>query len=422
MNHSDSGETPIGPAEEVLADQLDRYLESLRHGAPNDPRPSGGDSWLIRLRPVVDGLFDLARLLDSASAPLDGCQPETGDHHSLPESQRWEGQIGKHQLVRLLGEGGQGSTYLAFDTDLKRHVVLKVYHEARTPQAQEAILREGQALARVRSPYVAQCFSAERHEGLAYLVLEYIPGQSLAKRLALKALPLDQALELTGRLAEGLAEVHACGLLHRDLKPGNVLLGDDGLPRLVDFGLAVPFASAALRQVSGTLAYIAPEQARGDYERIDPRSDIFGLGAVLYELLTGRPPHEGRTRKELWEAACAGEVVPALERNPRLPVAASHLCMRCLARDPGKRFASAADLARALRQLRQSRRAVSRRCWIGLAAVAVALVAVGIGLWRLGPTAAWVASNAPAPAATTAEEPAPASRAALLLGRLHLPR
>src|SRR5205807_7586415 len=102
---------------------------------------------------------------------------------------------------------------------------------------QETVLKEGQALARVRSPYVAQCFSAERHEGAPYLVVEYIPGKNLSQLLRDKPLGLSQAVELTRQLAEGLAAVHACGMLHRDIKPSNILVGDDGKPRLVDFGL-----------------------------------------------------------------------------------------------------------------------------------------------------------------------------------------
>jgi hypothetical protein len=202
-------------------------------------------------------------------------------------------------------------------------------------------------------------------------VVEYVPGRDLAKQQRARPLSVDQALELTGQLAEGLAAVHACGLLHRDLKPANVLLGDDGRPRLVDFGLAVPLASKDLAQVSGTLPYMAPEQARGEAERIDARTDLFGLGAVLYELLTGRPPHQGGTREELRRAACAGDVVPPRQLNRRVPRAVNDLCMRCLAKDPAQRFASAADLATTVRRLQRWR----RLRWPLVAATIVLLIA-----------------------------------------------
>jgi predicted Ser/Thr protein kinase len=268
-------------------------------------------------------------------------------------------RIDKYQIVRALGDGGQAIAYLAFDPDLKRQVVLKVYHAARTPAEQEMVLKEGQALARVRSGYVAQCYSAERHDSVPYLVMEYIPGKSLAELQRDRPPELDRSLELVGQLAEGLSAVHACGLLHRDIKPSNAIVGDDGLPRLVDFGLAEPLASAALARVSGTIPYMAPEQARGESDRIDARTDLFALGAVLYELLTGRPPYLGETRQDLLSQACTGDVVPPRERNPKIPAAVNTVCMRCLAKAPGDRFASAADLAEAVRGCR-------RRGWRGL--------------------------------------------------------
>src|SRR5262249_28880084 len=160
---------------------------------------------------------------------------------------------------------------------------------------------------------------------------EYIPGRNLREQQKVRPLDIAQSLELTKQLAEGLAAVHACGLLHRDLKPENVLIGEEGRPRLVDFGLAAPLASAELANISGTLPYISPEQARGESERIDARTDVYGLGAVLYELLTGHPPHQGASREELWRAACAGDVAPPRQLNRRVPRAVSDLCVRCLA-------------------------------------------------------------------------------------------
>jgi serine/threonine-protein kinase len=264
--------------------------------------------------------------------------------------------FGKYQVERILGAGGQASTLLALDPDLHCHVVLKLYHRARTPADQERVLHEGQALERVRSPYVARCRGVERQDSVPALVMEYIPGRDLKEQQRARPLGIDQALELTGQLAEGLAAVHACGLLHRDLKPDNVLVDDDGRPRLVDFGLAAPVASADLARISGTLPYMAPEQARGQAERIDPRTDVYGVGAVLYELLTGRPPHQGASREELWRAACVGDVVPARQLQARVPRSVSDLCMRCLARDPAQRFASAVELVGAVRRLQRWRR------------------------------------------------------------------
>jgi hypothetical protein len=161
----------------------------------------------------------------------------------------------------------------------------------------------------------------------------------------------------------------------------------------VDFGLAVPVASADLAGVSGTLPYMAPEQARGETDRIDPRTDVYGLGAVLYELLTGRPPHQGASREELWRAACAGDVVPPRQRNRRVPRAVNDLCMHCLAKDPTQRFASAAELAGAARRLQGWRR------WrLPLAAAAATLVLLGLASIPL--VKSWLTPTAPTSALT----------------------
>jgi serine/threonine protein kinase len=286
--------------------------------------------------------------------------------------------FGKYRVVRRLGRGGQAATLLAFDADLERHVVLKVFHHAHTPQEQEGVLREGRALARVRSPHVAQCLAAERRDGVPYLVVEYVAGPSLAERHRERPLTTDQAVKCVGQLAEGLAAVHACGLLHRDLKPANVLVDGGGRPRLIDFGLAVPVASAALAEGSGTLAYMPPEQVQGEVERIDPRTDVYGLGAILYELLTGRPPHQGETRDALWRAACRGDVVPPRQVNPRVPAALERICMKALAADPTDRHASSAALADDLRRCR----ARPRRLALAVAAVA-GLLLLGVAAWLI---------------------------------------
>jgi tetratricopeptide (TPR) repeat protein len=314
-NPSPSPDNDAEARDEALGAQLERHLEALDGGTPIPP--PGPDPEVDQLGPVVERLHRLAQRLalpptvDLAAVTVDDPGSPghvTGSAAAAPTPPA----LGKFQVMRRLGGGGQAETVLALDPDLKRHVVLKLYHAARTPEEQEAVLREGQALARVRSPYVAQCYSAERQDGLAYLVVEYVPGQSLAQRLRAGRLSVAQALKLVRQLAEGLAAVHACGLLHRDIKPGNILLGNDGRPRLVDFGLAAALGSDALGRVSGTFAYMAPEQARGEAERIDPRTDLFGLGAVLYELLTGRAPYRAEGGQSLREAAAAGGDQPAV--------------------------------------------------------------------------------------------------------------
>jgi serine/threonine protein kinase len=285
-------------------------------------------------------------------------------------------RIGKYQVVNLLGAGGQAQTYLAFDPDLKRRVVLKLYHRAHGLDQQEQVLKEGRALARVQSPYLARCFSAERDANAVYLVMEYVPGRTLDATLRDRELGVDQAVRLVEHVAEGLKAIHAAGLLHRDLKPSNILIGDDGMPRLIDFGLAAPLASDELHGMSGSLPYMSPEQARGQGERVDARTDVFGLGAVLYELITGRPPYHDRDPEKLADLARRSETTPPRELKRSIPKPLERLCLKALAADPAKRFGSADELNRALRRYRQ------RPWWIAGAGVAAASVLGIISLMK----------------------------------------
>jgi serine/threonine protein kinase len=346
---------------------------------------------------------ELADELQRRLVTVDHWEQFLGTSDEAVAAQATPASFGKYRVVRILGEGGQASTLLAFDPDLRCHVVLKVYHRACTPTEQEKVLSEGQALVRVRSPYVAQCYGVERQDGVPALVIEYIPGRNLREQHKVRPLDLAQSLELTKQLAEGLAAVHACGLLHRDLKPDNVLIGDDGRPRLIDFGLAAALASTELASISGTLPYMAPEQVRGQAERIDARTDVYGLGAVLYELLTGRPPHEGATREELWQAARAGDVVPPRQFNRRVPRAVNDLCLCCLAKDPTQRFASAAELAGAVRRLQWWRKGRLPFAVAVAALVLLGLAAIPLVKYWLTSTAQDSSTQHPAVALLTAE-------------------
>lgn len=325
--------------------------------------PPGLEEELRKLRPILEA-GARAGLSAVHAGPAPGmCSPA---------------QIGKYQVVTLLGQGGQARTYQAFDPDTQRHVVLKLYHAAGSADEQGQILKEAQAWARVRSPYVARCYGVERHDGVPYLVAEYIPGRSLAEFFRTQPLDLAQALEVTARVAEGLAAVHRCGLLHRDLKPANIVIADGGTPYLVDFGFAAYQGDASLRRAAGTAAFMAPEQARGEVERIDPRTDLFGLGAVLYFLLTGTPPYSAT------DPGAGQPVVPARVRNPRVPAAVSALCQRCLAADPADRFASAAEFGLAIRRCQRRRRWRRALPWV-VAAAALLVSAASAPWWATAP-------------------------------------
>jgi serine/threonine protein kinase len=260
--------------------------------------------------------------------------------------------IGKFLVLGRLGEGGQGSAFLARDPDCGRLVVLKRYHTSARDPGADAAIQDGKALARLRSRFVPQCYGLERHDDELILVMEYIPGRNLAEVIKSRLPSPGVAARWIEQAAEGLEAVHACGLLHRDIKPANLVVGDDGVPRLVDFGLATHLGSPALEGLSGTPPYMAPEQARRQWERIDFRTDVYGLGGVLYALLTGQPPHPGATLSEHLAHAAAGDVTPPRTLKPTIPRALERVVLKALAADPARRYASASAFRQALRHYR----------------------------------------------------------------------
>ncbi len=313
--------------------------------------------------------------------------------------------IGKYEIRRELGCGGQATVFLAWDPDLGRHVVLKHYHWTDTAEDIQRVLEEGRALARIDSPFVARCFGAERFGERPYLIIEYIAGKSLHDEHRQQPRPIRESVRLIRQCVEGVCAIHARGLLHRDLKPANILIDDSGQPHIIDFGLAAPLASRSLESLSGTLAYMAPEQAREEYEHIDFRSDLFGIGGVLYFMLCGHAPHEAKDVTALIELARAGEVVPVRERNRAVPAPLADLCDRCLALDRARRPESARQLARELDLFLESTGRHRRRVTFGCAALLLgALIMLSIWApWRnrgSGPPDAHDAAISPVPELT----------------------
>jgi hypothetical protein len=320
--------------------------------------------------------------------------------------QPFPAKLGKYHVLGRLGDGGQGSTFLARDPDLGQIVVLKRYHG----RAGGAALKEGQALCRIQGRYTARCLGVERDGGDLYLAMEYIPGRSLADVLRETPPRPNLAAQMIEQVAEGLEAVHACGLLHRDLKPSNIVLGDDGVPRLVDFGLAAHLGSTALQGLSGTAPYMAPEQARDEWVRIDFRTDVYGLGATLYALLTGVPPHPGASASAALEHARQGVVTSPRTLNPAVPRPLERIVLKTLAADPAQRYATPAELRHALRRYRLRH---WRRAAVGSASL-LGLILVVVGLWPH----VFPPHQSPAPSPVPAPAPATASAAAPLSGEL----
>jgi tetratricopeptide (TPR) repeat protein len=269
-------------------------------------------------------------------------------------------RLGPYQMEALLGEGGMGQVYRARDTRLGRPVAIKVIRAEGAQRSDFRIRfqREAQATAALNHPHICALYDVGEQQGIAYLVMEYVEGQTLAARLREGPLPLDQLLHRAAEVAQALAAAHERGIIHRDLKPANLMLTSTGV-KVLDFGLAkftrpdsgAPDATAA-NAILGTPAYMSPEQTRG--EALDPRSDLFSFGCVLYEAATGVRPFRGSSLAETLREVASGHAPPASSLRPELPSGWDSILMRTLAKDRERRFQSAADLFSALEGFRGS--------------------------------------------------------------------
>lgn len=262
------------------------------------------------------------------------------------------GVIGGYRILRLIGSGAMGRVYLAHDDRLDRRVAIKVMtrDRARDPDARRRFLREGRAAAAVEHPHLLTIHAVGEHEGLPYIVMQLLEGQTLgAHRAASGPMPVAEVLRIGREIAEGLAAAHARGLVHRDIKPENVFLEDPRKSvRIIDFGLARAAAdgSAALTvegAVVGTPAYMPPERIGDD--SLDAQSDLFGLGVMLYEMLAGRLPFEGLSMVAMLASIAKGCPIPLAEAAPRTPPEVCDLVMRLIAHRKQDRPATAAAVA-----------------------------------------------------------------------------
>ena len=363
------------PEDEKLGAKLDECFERLLSGLH---RGSSVHRDVAESQPIVSALATLSRITIEDEAE-DQIEDEVDVGKRADQSSL---SIGKYTIQRCLGRGGQSIVFLANDPDLRREVVIKLHFSAGSPDIQDRLLTEARHLADVRHPNVVQCYGVDRYDGIPYIVMEFIQGHSLQTVLEEGPVSLNTALQIVADMAAGLVAVHARGILHGDVKPGNILIGEDGRPRLADFGFSRPIVDRESRSVPGTAAYMAPEQARNDADQLDVRADIFGLGAVFYELLTGQPPHKGSSRSELLERACEAQIIPPSQLDGNIPDWVETLCMRCLERDPVQRI-DPAELKTRIQMRLEGR---TRRFWaVGAAVVVASALSLGFLLvsgWR----------------------------------------
>ncbi|NOT60409.1 MAG: serine/threonine protein kinase [Acidobacteria bacterium] len=263
-----------------------------------------------------------------------------------------ENTIGNYQIETLIGEGGMGTVFKGRDVLLEREVALKVLRPelARQPQLVERFRHEAITLARLDHPYVARLHALLPHGTDFVMVMEFVRGETLEALLRRHgALTLSQSLRLFSQVLEGIAHAHQLGIVHRDLKPANLMLTDGGTIKVMDFGIARLLGKARQTRtgrIVGTLEYMAPEHVRG--QETDARSDIYALGVVLYELLTGRVPFRSDSEYDLMHAHLEEPPPPPRRFAQHVPPAIEHLILRALAKDPADRFQTALDLHAAL--------------------------------------------------------------------------
>ncbi len=259
-------------------------------------------------------------------------------------------KIGRYKILGELGRGAMGIVYKAEDPNLDRLVALKTIlleeDSAGRAEYQKRFMLEAKAAGKLNHPNIVTTFDCGEHDGLAYLAMELLEGTDLRSRMQKESIPAVEAVEIARQIAEGLAYAHARGVVHRDIKPGNIMLNGDGQAKVMDFGLArmrMADHKTSTGMVLGTPRYMSPEQISG--QPVDQRSDIFSLGIVLYEMLTGTRLFAGEDMQQVQHAITQTDHVPPTRQVPGLPPMVDFVVARALKKDPTVRYQDARELA-----------------------------------------------------------------------------
>jgi len=319
-----------------------------------------------------------------------------------------------YQITEKLGEGGMGVVYKARDTHLDRFVALKVLppEKVSDPERKRRFIQEAKAASALNHPSIITIYDIDQADGIDFIAMEYVAGKTLDQRIGHRGLRLNDALKYAVQIADALAKAHSAGIVHRDLKPTNIMVNEDGVVKVLDFGLAKlteqvqgdESASTATVDsegrpiteegvIVGTVAYMSPEQAEG--KRVDARSDIFSLGSVLYEMVTGQKAFHGTSKMSTLAAILHQEPKPVSGITPAIPADLEKLINRCLRKDPARRWQTMADVKVALDELKEdsdsgrlatvaSQADPRRRRWLRLLWVEECWHSCGLRAWLRG--------------------------------------
>ena len=334
---------------ELVAIEVQLLAEKGSPTNVDDYRRRFPDAAIVLEKGGLTTKSQLAEAVQEDSRPDSSQPPPAREHLESPIPHK----IGRYELGGLLGQGGFGSVYVAHDRELDRHVAIKVQRPSSyTPDELEAFRKEARILADLDHAHIVPVFdTGQLDDGRRYIVSKWINGTNLAEKLAQQRMPFDESARLLAVVADALHYAHRKKLVHRDVKPANILVDSEGNPFVADFGLVLTdqdFGDEDMPQ-GGTAAYMSPEQARIEGHRIDGRSDIFSLGVVMYEMLTGEQPFKGNTVTQLLDHIKMVEVRPPRMLDDHIPKELERICLRALSKLATDRYDTAMDMADDLR-------------------------------------------------------------------------